>query len=196
MSADRDDRRRACAVLGLPRDAGPEEIRRRYKALVRRWHPDRHMADPRGATEAAARLREINAAYARLRRLEVPPVSTPSAPEVSWHPPAAPGRRLTREEIDRMVQSIGTEGFFEIAFGDVAWFGRLFDRVWMVFYLMAAGIVLLRVLIFRDLFWVRESPETAVLVLLLIGFGIASWVQHHFGSKPSPAADRSPGTYP
>ena len=164
------------------------------------------MADPRSAEEAAERLREINAAYARLRQPEVPPprvstaetsrvASTPPAPDAPSRP-ATPGRRLTREEIDRMVQSIGTEGFFEIAFGDMAWFARLFDRVWMVFYLMAAVVALLRVLIFRDLFWVRESPETVLLVLLLIGFGMASWLQHRFGSEPSHTTDRSRKTHP
>jgi DnaJ-like protein len=190
MSADREDRRRAYAVLGLAPGAPPDEVRRRYKSLVKRWHPDRHMADPRGASEAAERLREINAAYARLRHAYRAPApahgaagpgsAPPSAPP---HSAARPKRRLTREEIERMVQSIGTAGPFEIAFGEVRWVGRLFDRLWIPCYAAAAVVIVVRVVIFGDL-----HPETILFVVLLVGFGFTSWLQHRFGSKPSRTA--------
>ena len=58
-------------VLGLPRDATPEEIRKHYKALVRKLHPDRQIAKGvpaemvKVATEKMAR---ITAAYAEVQK--------------------------------------------------------------------------------------------------------------------------------
>jgi DnaJ like chaperone protein len=56
-------------VLGLSREAGPEEIRQRYRKLARDYHPDRHIAA--GMPEemikiATDRLARINAAYDRI----------------------------------------------------------------------------------------------------------------------------------
>jgi hypothetical protein len=48
-------------VLGISRDATPDEIRRAYKAEARKWHPDRN-PDP----QAAERFREVAAAWAVL----------------------------------------------------------------------------------------------------------------------------------
>ena len=45
-------------VLGVTRDAGPDEIKRAFRALARRYHPDAN-PDP----DAEARFKEINAAY-------------------------------------------------------------------------------------------------------------------------------------
>ena len=57
------------AILGLEPGASPEELRRRYRALVRRLHPDRMIA--RGVPEEARKLAEerlaaITAAYGEL----------------------------------------------------------------------------------------------------------------------------------
>ncbi len=46
-------------ILGVPRDASPDEIKRRYRELVMKYHPDLHKNDP----EAAKRMAEINEAY-------------------------------------------------------------------------------------------------------------------------------------
>jgi len=53
----------AYAVLGLSPPVTEARLKRRYKALVRRWHPDRFQADPVGQAEATQRLRNINLAY-------------------------------------------------------------------------------------------------------------------------------------
>jgi preprotein translocase subunit Sec63 len=52
-------------VLGLPRTASPDAIRARYKELVARYHPDRHVDNPL-AELASEKLRDINWAYEAL----------------------------------------------------------------------------------------------------------------------------------
>jgi len=50
------------AILGVPREATEEEIRRAYRRQALEWHPDRRPGEPR----AAERFREISEAYAVL----------------------------------------------------------------------------------------------------------------------------------
>ena len=49
-------------VMGLSAEATDDELRKTYRRLVLRWHPDRNPGDPR----AAERFREISEAYAVL----------------------------------------------------------------------------------------------------------------------------------
>jgi hypothetical protein len=49
------ERQQALAVLGLPPNATPQQIKRRYRALAKRHHPD-HGGDPR-------QMQRIIAAY-------------------------------------------------------------------------------------------------------------------------------------
>lgn len=56
-------------ILGLPADATPDTVRKRYRDLVREHHPDRHIAAgvPEEMIElATARLQKINEAYDRM----------------------------------------------------------------------------------------------------------------------------------
>ncbi|GIX17172.1 MAG: chaperone protein DnaJ [Rhodothalassiaceae bacterium] len=50
-------------VLGVPRDADPETIKKAYRKLALKYHPDRNPGDP----DAEARFKEINAAYEVLK---------------------------------------------------------------------------------------------------------------------------------
>ena len=47
------------AVLVISREAHAREIKRAYKKLVRKWHPDLHPDDPAGRMK----MQEINEAY-------------------------------------------------------------------------------------------------------------------------------------
>ncbi|WP_297056636.1 J domain-containing protein [Thermosulfurimonas sp.] len=49
-------------ILGVPRDASQEEIKRAYRRLALKYHPDRN----RGNKEAEEKFKEINEAYAVL----------------------------------------------------------------------------------------------------------------------------------
>ncbi|MCA3555576.1 DnaJ family molecular chaperone [Aestuariivirga sp.] len=56
-------------ILGLPGDAPLEDVRKRYRDLVREHHPDRHIAAgvPEEMVEIATRrLQKINEAYSRI----------------------------------------------------------------------------------------------------------------------------------
>ena len=59
-------------ILGLPRDAAPDAVRKRYRELVREHHPDRHIAAgvPEEMVELATeRLQKINEAYERIMEM-------------------------------------------------------------------------------------------------------------------------------
>ena len=50
-------------VLGVSPDASDEEIKRAYRALAKKYHPDRNPGD----AEAARKMQEINAAYEQIK---------------------------------------------------------------------------------------------------------------------------------
>ena len=52
------------SVLGVSRDASEEEIKRAYRRLAKKYHPDLNPGDP----EAARKMNEINAAYEQITK--------------------------------------------------------------------------------------------------------------------------------
>src|SRR6516164_2569152 len=64
MTHDRLDS--AYATLGLSRGASSSAVKRRYKALVKQWHPDRFTGDPQGVAEATMMLKAVNHAYSTI----------------------------------------------------------------------------------------------------------------------------------
>ena len=57
-------------TLGIPRTAKPEQIKRSYRGLVKRFHPDLFPAGSQAQAEAGERLRQVNAAYAILSNMQ------------------------------------------------------------------------------------------------------------------------------
>ena len=94
-----DELARAYAVLGVRGGASAAEIKKRYRALVKVWHPDRFAADPQGQAEAATRMRAINEAY-EITLAQVPPRTPAPAASAAPATPAGPlgGSRLSRSE--------------------------------------------------------------------------------------------------
>ena len=83
----------AYAVLELSPPTSEALLKSRYKALVRRWHPDRFQSDPVGQAEASHRLRDINLAYELVMTyLEV---------AEQWQGPEARQNALPEAETDR-----------------------------------------------------------------------------------------------
>ena len=58
---------RALSTLGLGPEATQSDIKQAYRDLAKVWHPDRFPNDPRVQARAQEKLKEINAAYRRLR---------------------------------------------------------------------------------------------------------------------------------
>ena len=50
-------------VLGLSRDASDEEVKRAYRALAKKYHPDLNPGDQ----EAAQKMQEVNEAYDQIK---------------------------------------------------------------------------------------------------------------------------------
>ena len=128
-----DRLRKAYATLGLAPGASPREARIRYKALVKRWHPDRFNRDPQGQAEAARQMREINDAYHCIRNQDQPPPPNridpdPAAPTegAATASPPRPGRRLSREEIEALVNMLQNPSPIDLVRGLLEWTWPLF----------------------------------------------------------------------
>jgi DnaJ domain len=110
-----DALRRARATLGVLPNASPSDVKRHYRELVRRWHPDRFAQDPSGQQEASARMRDINAAYRLLCKSsaawttleETAPGASPGGRKGRSEPGEWTGKRLDRDAIDGIVRSLG-----------------------------------------------------------------------------------------
>ena len=57
-------------TLGVPKTAKPEQIKRAYRILVKRFHPDIFPTGSATQFEADVRIRQINAAYGVLSNPE------------------------------------------------------------------------------------------------------------------------------
>lgn len=109
-----DDLARAWATLGLRPGSSLRQVKSRFRRLARQWHPDRYASDSRNREEAASQMRVINVAYRRvLEAAANRPAPPPHGEAGGGIPPK--GRRLTREEIDRMIASIGTRSWVDVA---------------------------------------------------------------------------------
>ncbi len=139
-----DPARHALATLGLPPGASPKQVKLRYRELAKKWHPDRHSADPAGQAEAARQMTQITLAYRTLLEAQGSYASAPAPGSATAAAAAVPPRehwpdgRLTREQIDEMVSAIGSEGPIEGFFGGLERFWERFGTAAIVLVLFVA----------------------------------------------------------
>lgn len=97
------------AILGVPRTASQDDVKKAYRRLARTHHPDRN----KGAPDAEAKFKEINEAYAvlsnRERRQVYDTYGTDRPP-----PPPPPGGWTSR---GRQVDASDFSDFFRDLFG-------------------------------------------------------------------------------
>jgi hypothetical protein len=103
--------RRAYAVLELTPPVSPDALRKQYRRLAKRWHPDRHASDPVAHADASDRMRRINDAF-RLVASSLEPLAPPApggdaaGASPRWAGGSRTASRMTREEIEELVASI------------------------------------------------------------------------------------------
>lgn len=56
-------------VLGVNEHATDEEIKRAYRQLVKKYHPDRYASDPQKQAAASEKLKQVNAAYDMITKI-------------------------------------------------------------------------------------------------------------------------------
>ena len=55
-------------VLGVPRSATDDEVKKAYRSLARKYHPDNFAGKPEAAASAEAVMKEINEAYDTIQK--------------------------------------------------------------------------------------------------------------------------------
>lgn len=107
-------------VLGVPREADADQIKKAYRRQALQWHPDRHRGDDRESAEA--RFRQVSEAYEVLsdpdKRARYDRFGANWKHGQDFRPP--PGERtMTPEEFERAFgRAGGFSDFFRGMFGD------------------------------------------------------------------------------
>src|SRR5438046_10229682 len=98
----------AYAVLGLGRDTPSTALKRRYRILVKQWHPDRFVGDAKGIADATTMLKAINRAYSTIVEhrkrdftVEPPRQSNRASPTVRRF-----DGHLTAQQVDDIVAAV------------------------------------------------------------------------------------------
>lgn len=106
------------AVLGVARDATQEQIKKAFRALALKWHPDRHRDEKPAAEEQFKRASE---AYEVLsdpdKRKKYDQVGRDIEPGQEFRPPSG-GGAMDAEEFEKLFGARGFSDFFGTLFGD------------------------------------------------------------------------------
>lgn len=114
------------SVLGVAREASEAEIKKAYRRLALKWHPDRHQGDTQQGDprdEAERRFKQISEAYEVLSHTE----TRAKYDRFGEHwkqgqevpPPGGGERSMSPEEFEQMFGGAGGfSDFFREAFGD------------------------------------------------------------------------------
>ena len=157
---------RAYALLELAPGASPDVVRKQYKALVRRWHPDRFAGDPQGQSEASLRMRAINDAYHLILQR--------SAPAAAVATPRPHGQPLSREEIERIVAALGTDGPIDLLLASLRVVAR---AVWIPLAVLSLSLLALRaaLALVRGGRGAIPADVGAVLLPVVVTVAVTAW---------------------
>jgi preprotein translocase subunit Sec63 len=155
-------------VLGIRRDASPEQIRAAYREQVARYHPDKHRGNPLEEL-AAAKLVAINRAYEilsddrqRARYRVSPAPSGDGSPSAPGSAPIAPSPAM------KLVRSIG----MLVALVFFLRFGLTLGRQMLA---LLRGFVL-------GVLWVfRLGPVFALAVIFALALGASYFLRSRKG---------------
>jgi curved DNA-binding protein len=109
-------------VLGVDRAATPEQVKKAYRALALKWHPDRHPEGERAAAEE--RFKQLSEAYEVLsdgeKRAKYDRFGQHWQHGQEFRPEDAPGggRGMSREEFEQHFGGGGFSDFFRNLFGE------------------------------------------------------------------------------
>ena len=82
-------------VLGVSRDATDDEIKKAYRAMARKYHPDNYMNTPQSSL-AEEKMKEINEAYEQIRKSRSEPFSQPAGGYDDQYDPRATYDRIRK----------------------------------------------------------------------------------------------------
>ena len=95
-----DEILKCCEILGVQSDASPKAIKKAYRDLVKKWHPDRFPHDSPKRKEAEEKTKDFNIAFARIREhrktiiaresARPSPTPAPPRPRPAAKPPPRP----------------------------------------------------------------------------------------------------------
>lgn len=113
-------------VLGVPRTASAEEIKKAYRKLARKYHPDLHTGS--GKEEAERKFKEINEANEVLgdpkKRAKYDRLGPQWREGMDFTPPPGGGPREEAFRYEGFEEFGGFSDFFESLFGDTLRGGR------------------------------------------------------------------------
>ena len=158
MAFDQEALKRDYETLGVRPEASVGSIHKRYRQLVKRWHPDRYDEGSRAHSSASRQIRVINSAYAQIKNAPLQRPAAAEAKRTAMREAKKPKTKPTRDAPPRRRGEqalVMTAGFAAGLFGEFMWpVGReIFGPAggWLVLPMLGAAVApFFKAMAFRD----------------------------------------------